>query len=227
MGERFNMDEKNIMDIYDDIVSFFPEYKSMINQIANQSSGRTLEIGVGTGLLTKKLLANKRISKLVLIEISKDFIKKFHEKFPKINVKQSDGLFYQEKHQFDAIVMSLVYHHIRDEDKLKFLRNMYKNLSYRGRIIIGDLFIPPYNTEIERDNNLRIFHEDRLKRIGNSKIRETEIQALKDGLHRDGEWKTSCDILEGQLKEMGFKNINLTEIGRQEFGGHGVVVAAK
>ena len=227
MGEQSKMNEDEIIPIYDDIVTFFPEFRLMINQIAHSASGDVLEIGVGTGLLTKKLLDNLHISELELIEPSAKFMRKFPEKFPGLDVKQCDGLDYKGNKPYNTIVMSLVYHHVKDEDKLNFLKNMYENLSQKGRLIIGDMFIPYYASEIERDYSLRKFHDSRIKRINNTQIREIEIQALEDGLRRDGEWKTSYEILENQVKKIGFSNVSNINVGLQESGEYKVVIAHK
>lgn len=221
------MNEKQIIQIYDFIVSYDSNFEELIKEVANIVNGKILEVGPGTGLLTKKIA--KKISKdnLVTIDVSKAFVTKFKENLPEQKIIRADAIDYNFDEKFDCIVMSLVYHHIDDKKKEKFLKNMFNILSENGKIIIGDVFILPYNTDLERNKSLKAFHYERIAHAKSALVQEVEKQALEEGLKRQGEWKTSEEVLRNQLAKAGLRKIKSIHIGKQDTGGYGIVIASK
>lgn len=227
MGEQFKMKTREIINVYDKIVLANPEYSLMIEKISSKLSRDCLEIGVGTGLLTDKLIRNTKISDLGLIEPDQIFVKRFFKRFPERLVDNSDGIYYQHPRQLDFIAMSLVYHHIPDGDKQTFLRNMYRNLKDGGLLVMGDVFLLPYLNDGGRNDSLIHFHQSRIFRLSKQKLADIERIALEEGLKRSGEWKTSYNFLEHQLRNSGFRNIYFEDIGNQNTGGYKIVIAEK
>lgn len=221
------MDEKELIRYYDLVVGENKDYQEMIKLIAELTNGDILEIGSGTGLLTTGLLKHSVFSKILCIDISEEFVKNLQERFPTLDVICADAINYSYENKFATIVMSLVYHHIKDEEKENFLRNMYDHLADGGRIIIGDAFILPYVDEGERNNSLKLYHQKRIIESGSKIAGDIERQSLKDGLERDGEWKTSVEILKKQLLKVRFEEIKVFDVGSQETGGYKIVTAGK
>lgn len=228
MAEQYNKIKKEkLIEIYDKIVGRNKNFQKMLYQITKLPKGNVLEVGVGTGLLTEKLLRNKNITNLVLIESDSLFIKKFKEKFPKLTILRKNALTFSTIQKFDYIVMSLVYHHISDNKKNAFLKILCQNLNKNGKIVIGDVFILPYKNEKERNISLRIFHSERIKKAPNKIVKKVEEQSLNEGLKRRGEYKVSYLILKSQLGRIGFRNIEFTNVGSQKTGGYKVVISKK
>lgn len=219
--------KSEVLQVYDVVVGSYPEYSKMIQEISRLPRGRVLEIGVGTGLLTELLFKNKEIDELTLIEPNPSFIEKFRTKFPKQELLREDGLTFWNNTKFNFIVISQVYHHIRDGNKVAFLKNMYRNLLTNGVLVIGDVFIPPYTDEMSRNESLRVFHEPRIQGARNEVNKMVEEKALNDGLARNGEYKTSYEVLLNQLLQVGFNHQRTINIGKQETGGYKIVIAKK
>lgn len=221
------MDEKELIKYYDLVVGENKDYQEMIKLIAELTKGDVLEIGSGTGLLTAELLKRSALSKILCIDISEEFVKNFQERFPILDIICADAINYSYENKFTMIVMSLVYHHIKDEEKENFLKNMFNHLADGGQMIIGDAFILPYVDEGERNNSLKLYHQKRITESRSKIAGDIERQSLKDGLERNGEWKTSVEILKKQLLKVGFEEIKVFDVCSQETGGYKVVTAIK
>lgn len=219
--------KKLIKYYYDPVIGRRKEYSEMTNFISERAQGNVCEVGSGTGLLTKELLKQQAITKILCVDIDEDYIKKFKETLPQIKVIHANAIHYSFETKYDMIVMSLVYHHIDDNEKEDFLKQMYDNLIDGGEIIIGDTFILPYGDEKKKKDNLILFHYKRIVESKSEIEENIERQALKDGLKREGEWKTSVYVLKKQLSTVGFKEIKIANIGSQETGGYKVVTAIK
>ncbi len=219
------MNDKQIIQAYERMVSYDPNFALMIKEIIKNSSGIVLEPGSGTGLLTKELL--QKVNSVIPVESSAAFIAKFRRNLPKQNIIEADAVTYRNACKVDSIAMSLVWHHIEDYRKYQFLKNMHTLLKRRGNIVIGDVFLLPYKNESERDERLCLFHYDRISRMKNKSMKNIEKQALHEGLARKGEYKTSEGVLRLLLAKAGFSKIKTIEMGNQNVGGYRVIIAEK
>lgn len=102
---------------------------------------KILDLGIGTGLLTNELY--KKGGKIYGVDFSKKMIKLAKKKIP-------NGIFYccdfkfglpdeLKDVKFDYIVSSYAIHHITDEEKVKFIRELKNKLEENGRIILADV----------------------------------------------------------------------------------------
>ncbi|WP_404352737.1 class I SAM-dependent methyltransferase [Caproicibacterium sp. XB2] len=103
-----------------------------------------LDIGFGTGVLTKKLYdAGCRISG---IDFSRKMIDTAQPKMPKATLVQADfskGVPPRLAGQtYDDIISTYAFHHLTDEQKAVFLRELLQTLNPGGRILIGDVMFP-------------------------------------------------------------------------------------
>jgi len=226
-GQYKFLTQKQFVDVYDEIVTNELNFVIMKNKVAKLAQGMTLEVGAGTGFLTAALLKNKNIKKLIIIEPNSFYVKKFRQTFPKIKILKRSGLTYTAKKKFDCIVMTLVYHHIRDAKKMAFLKNLYGNLKKGGKLILGEIFVLPYDNNKERDESFKIFYEQRIKTAPTKLIKRVEKIDLQLSLKRKGEWKTSYEVMKAQIEKIGFRKIMYYNIGLQKTGGCKVVIAIK
>ena len=123
----------------------FAGYKDVLNTIYNivhrKEKAKVLDIGFGTGVLTKKLYDDGY--EIYGIDFSERMLEIAKEKMPLAKLVQYDfsrGLPKElENIQFDYIISTYAMHHLEDEDKIKFINKLEKYLSRDGRIIIGDI----------------------------------------------------------------------------------------
>ncbi len=114
---------------------------SYVQSLVNLDKGvKILDIGIGTGLLTQELY--KKGAKVYGIDFSKKMLELAKSKMPK-------GIFYccdfksglpkELKEKFDYIVSSYAIHHINDDEKVEFIKELKTRLKNKGKIIIADV----------------------------------------------------------------------------------------
>ena len=123
----------------------FAGYKDVLGTIYNivrrKEKVKILDIGFGTGVLTKKLYDDGY--EIYGIDFSETMIEIAQEKMPSAKLHQYDiskGLPEELKDiHFDYIISTYAMHHLEDEEKIRFINELDKYLSIDGEIIIGDV----------------------------------------------------------------------------------------
>lgn len=123
----------------------FAGYKEVLNKIYNEvlqkPNAKILDIGFGTGTLTSKLY--QQGCDVSGVDFSERMIELAREKMPNAKLVQGDfskGMPEELKKQtYDAIIATYSLHHLKDEDKIKFLEELCLLLKEGGRIFVGDV----------------------------------------------------------------------------------------
>jgi putative AdoMet-dependent methyltransferase len=123
----------------------FAGYKAILNTIFNEVmqrvEARVLDIGFGTGVLTARLYENGH--HIDGIDFSHRMIELARPKMPNANLIEWDiatGLPAEIKmKKYDYIVSTYALHHLTDEDKVFFIKDLLPLLSEGGKILIGDI----------------------------------------------------------------------------------------
>lgn len=123
----------------------FAGYREVLNIIYNavreKKHARVLDIGFGTGVLTKRLYDDGY--EIYGIDFSDKMIEIAKEKMPKATLFQHDfteGL--PEKLDgilFDNIISTYAIHHLDEEQKERFLHSLQGHLEPGGSILLGDV----------------------------------------------------------------------------------------
>jgi putative AdoMet-dependent methyltransferase len=123
----------------------FAGYKDVLGRIfqviMKKKNAVVLDIRFGTGTLTSKLYENG--CTVYGQDFSSSMIELAAQKMPGAHLFQWDftqGLAEPLKHQrCDSIVATYSLHHLKDEQKVEFLRTLYDHLNENGQILIGDV----------------------------------------------------------------------------------------
>lgn len=123
----------------------FAGYKDVLNTIYNlvhrKENAKVLDIGFGTGILTKKLYNDGY--EIFGIDFSERMIEIAKDKMPSAKLVQYDfskGLPKELlNEQFDYIISTYAIHHLEDEEKVNFINSLNDYLAGNGEIIIGDV----------------------------------------------------------------------------------------
>lgn len=123
----------------------FAGYKDVLNTIYNivhkREKAKILDIGFGTGILTKKLYDDGY--EMYGIDFSQKMIEVAKEKMPLASLIKYDfskGLPEEIKdHSFDYIISTYAIHHLGDGEKNEFIEKLENYLNKDGKIIIGDI----------------------------------------------------------------------------------------
>ena len=131
----------------------------VIEQARIESNSSVLELGSGTGNLTRRIKACGRI---VCVDISTkmdDIAESKTAHLPHRAFVASDVLEYVSTSQdtFDAIVSTYTLHHLTEAEKMPFLEAVAARLTTGGRLVIGDLMSEScllYTSPSPRDRSL-------------------------------------------------------------------------
>lgn len=123
----------------------FAGYKEVLDTIytrVRELKGKTvLDIGFGTGVLTKKLYDDG--IDISGIDFSLEMIKIAQNKMPLATFIQWDfskGLPCElENKKFDFIICTYAIHHLKDEEKINFITLLKHHINKNGEILIGDV----------------------------------------------------------------------------------------
>lgn len=168
--------------------------RGALNGIAERitnTEGRTarfLDVGMGPARLT---FGVSRIpnTHVVGVDNSPAFVgfANKNRNAPNVEYVFSDFLNYNPREKFDAIFMQGVWHHVPAEKHQEWLEKMHSLLAPGGTIIVGDEFIPAYESEEEREHKVGLFYlhiiGEALK-IQNAGLARNEcLNFLADTLH--------------------------------------------
>lgn len=123
----------------------FAGYKEVLNSIYNEvlasDSKRVLDIGFGTGTLTKRLY--DRGLEIYGQDFSGEMIKIAQEKMPKAKFFAGDFtkdlVDFLKDNKYDAVIATYSLHHLTDEEKISFIKSLLTLLNPGGEILIGDV----------------------------------------------------------------------------------------
>lgn len=123
----------------------FVGYNEIVNKIydivISKSSATVLDIGFGTGTLTQKLYQYG--CDVYGQDFSSKMIELASNKMPNANLYQGDftkGIVKQLKQRsYDFIVATYSIHHLKENEKVKFLHELLTLLDKNGMILIGDV----------------------------------------------------------------------------------------
>ena len=129
-----------------DIQVEVPGYGELQDRTAAATDGAqtrdTLELGIGTGETTRRILALHPGARLTAIDSSEEMLNRAREAFPDAKL-QISGLEDQlPQGPFDLVVSVLAVHHLDSEKKRDLFRRVAAVLRPEGRFVLGDLVVP-------------------------------------------------------------------------------------
>jgi ubiquinone/menaquinone biosynthesis C-methylase UbiE len=125
---KFNWNPNLYDDKHDFVFKFGEEIVNLLNP---QKDEIILDIGCGTGDLTKKISDSSKM--VVGLDNSTEMIKAAQEKYPEITFFNADGKDFQLDYIFDAVFSNAVLHWIPEADKV--IKNINKHLKIGGRFV--------------------------------------------------------------------------------------------
>ncbi|MCR8642218.1 MerR family transcriptional regulator [Paenibacillus sp. N1-5-1-14] len=126
-----------------------------VKRLSPKSGELGLEIGVGTGNLTKRIVDLG--VRIVAIDQSKEMLKQCRLKLPEVETKIGNFLALPcLDGQFDYVVTSFAFHHLTEEQKPLALAEMRRVLKPHGRICIVDVM---FEDEQERVRAIERYKE--------------------------------------------------------------------
>lgn len=148
---------------YDDFVSgadeeyreVFAGYDTILRELVKRSGDSVIELGIGTGNLTRKLLATGK--RVYPIEPSAEM-----RKLAQMKLMGTIDIIDGDMQQFplpnfpvDTIVSSYVFHHLNDGEKAEVLHDYYDLLEDGGKVVFADTMFIDQKTYDEKKAEAR------------------------------------------------------------------------
>ncbi len=111
---------------------------------ADRGRARVLELGVGTGETTTRLLAAIPDIELVCLDASSEMLAEARRVLPEAPVEFVHGRLQEPlpAGSFDLVVSSLTIHHLDDREKSELFRRIRTALATGGRFVLADVIVP-------------------------------------------------------------------------------------
>lgn len=209
---------------YDRAIWTHPFYKEMLTQIIDFGRAyspkrkRVLEIGAGTGTLTEKAVLCLNADKYIAIEPEEKAFRFLKDKLGSIKnlelVNERIENFLGEK--FDLVISSFADHHIPYEKKEGYYRTIFSILRPRHVYVSGEELLQNFENEKERTRVLKNYHGWVIRKCleeNHSLMAMIEAQALKNGIEKFDEHKTSLKKYLELMRSAGFEIIEKRKIG--------------
>lgn len=129
-----------------------PHYEEMMNALIDVlpfKKGerlKVLDLGCGTGNLSRKIIAAYPNAAVTCIDMAENMIAMAQAKLKNaadVTFWRGDIRNFDYSEKYDAIVASLVLHHIERKDKPHFYRKIHHALSKKGVFFCIDIFLSP------------------------------------------------------------------------------------
>jgi tRNA (cmo5U34)-methyltransferase len=215
--ERFEKLSKEYDEKITKIIPYYHELvKALINSIPfnKQDKIKILDLGCGTGTITKKIkerFPNSYITSLDLVEDMIEIAKIKLKDYENIEFVVGDFSTFDFDNEYDAIVSSLAIHHIKeDSGKIDLFKKIFNSLKENGVFYNSDVLLG--NSKFSQNINTEIF-----KNILKKNFNEEEIKEFEKNAKAIDYPSTLIDQLKW-LEEVGFKDIDIT----LKYYGHGV-----
>ena len=164
---------------------FYEHYDEVLQLCIKElpKEGNVVDVGIGTGNLSKQILETYPNIELVGVEPSLSMCRQCKKKLPQIPLYI--GHFLQiplEDHCMDAIVSTYAFHHCKTDEKLQAMKEIKRVLKPNGICILGDL----------------MFENKKARREYETQCTPRQLRELED------EFFANIDILQSQFLSEGF-----------------------
>ena len=170
------------------MLSEVPSYLDLQEQTAQAAAGveasAVLELGIGTGETTRRVLASHPESRLVAIDSSEEMLARARQAFPDADLRFArledplpDG-------PFDLVVSALAVHHLDGPGKQDLFRRVAAVLRDDGTFVLADVVVPESEddvvTPIDWEYDLPDRVDDQLDWLRTAGLDAEKVWAYKD-----------------------------------------------
>lgn len=198
VAERYDHQRESLIPCFHDLYGITVDLAE-----SKSSKPKILDIGAGTGLLTKFLFEKYPEAEFTLIDMSEEMLKVAKSRFEDFNNFKyiiADYTTHDFEKSFDLIVSSLSIHHLEDNDKEKLYKKIYNALNEDGIFLNADQVIGPTH-KLDKD-----YQMNWMKIIDNSDLSESEKRGAAERMKFDKP-ATLEDNLKW-LRNCGFEDVD-------------------
>jgi tRNA (cmo5U34)-methyltransferase len=141
---------------FDLMVADVPGYLELQERAAAATQGARvksiLELGIGTGETTRRVLASQPAATLTAIDSSPEMLERARSEFPEADVRLSRLEDPLPEGPFDLVFSALAVHHLDGAAKRDLFRRVAQAVRPGGKFVLADVVVP----EREEDSQIEI-----------------------------------------------------------------------
>jgi tRNA (cmo5U34)-methyltransferase len=131
----------------------FPEFQERVAEATRGVRAETmLELGIGTGETTRRVLAQHPAARLTAIDSSAAMLERARSAYPDADLRLSALEEPLPEGPFDLVISALAVHHLDGSRKRELFRRVADVVAPGGRFVLGDVVVP----EREQDAQIPI-----------------------------------------------------------------------
>ncbi|MEI6430171.1 MAG: class I SAM-dependent methyltransferase [Pseudanabaena sp. ELA607] len=203
--------------LYRAITSFAQEWYKKTNRIP-----RVLDLCSSTGLCAWRVAQVIPVKEVVLVDIDCRYLQvgvsHFEDVCP-VSTFCEDAVNFNKGGAYDLILMNSAYHHIKDKEKVSFMKNAVNLLANDGKILVGDNFLPLYQNKNEFHQSVVIFYINLLQELEKRCEQNEAIEVIRKAAFNCwqgiDEYKVSFSIFQDHIRQsdLSIEQINHVWIG--------------
>ena len=184
-------------DDYDEVHLKMMANKNVITEKLNKDTKSVLDLGAGTGLELIPLFEKFPDANITVIDRSEQMLEKLKTRDFKDKIQIVCGDFFDVDfgNNYDAVISSAALHHFNEKDKKRLYAKIFESLKSNGQFINSDRIV---DTQEEQDTLMREFEKN-------------------SNLHPHMETPLFFETEIRILKEVGFKNINISNLEDERY----------
>ena len=174
--------------------------------LGGRELGRVLELGAGTGTLTKKLLERFPSVEVTAVDLSAEMLALARPKLAfaggRVILREADVSSADLGTGYDAVVSAIAFHHVPARKKAPVIAALHGALNEGGALVIGDTFKAASPRIAE---GLRQINEQQLRQAG---MTDEDIEQRKVRSRHSGGTSARVRDYERWFKQAGFASVD-------------------
>jgi tRNA (cmo5U34)-methyltransferase len=188
-----------------------PRYEEMMQALvdalpfAKKKRLEVVDLGCGTGNLSKKILSAYPRARITCIDMAENMLKMARAKLKdnrNVTFWLGDARDFNCNKKYDAIVASMVLHHVESSDKPRFYRKIHNSLSKDGVFFNIDIFL-------SSSKNLQKLYMDKWKtfmKTNGLAVKKTNEMIIR---HQREDRPVVFEDELAIMRKAGFKNVDV------------------
>src|SRR5919198_2705195 len=142
MSEFEFMPEGYLESMLEEVPGYLELQEEMVRATEDVRAARILELGIGTGETTRRVLAHHPDAHLVAIDSSRSMLEEARRAFPDADLRASRLQDPLPEGPFELVFSALAVHHLDAAGKADLFRRVAAVLAPGGRFVLADVVVP-------------------------------------------------------------------------------------
>jgi tRNA (cmo5U34)-methyltransferase len=204
---HFEYEAKRFDKMFFKVAPYYKEAITVLISALPFKSGdkpRVIDLGCGTGNITKALMRRYPGASVVCIDLAEKMLELARTKLKRhknIEYWSGDMRRYRYRGKYDAIISSLVLHHVDKREKGQFYKKIFNSLKKGGVFYAADFVLPP-NSYLSR------LYTEQWKKFMSKNLNSSQIRDILTR-HKDEDKPADIVFELDSLRAAGFSDVEV------------------